>query len=348
MEQVLRVLVGFALAVVPAVLLCRVVMSLGVVDAPTEARKTQAAPVPTLGGVAVALSTLLAISVDNELIAGEFNPLLFVVGAGAIGALAVGAIDDVIGLRAALKLLLLIGIAFGVAYGGVRPDVFAPWPGLALPMPAWVAIGGSALWLVVVMNAVNFMDGANGLAMGMAAIAATGLAICAALLGRWDCAVTAGALAGALCGFLVWNVPGRLFAGDAGALFVGTVLGAIGLEIVRLRPDLVLVPPILMLPFLSDVLLTLVWRAKHGKKLFEAHRDHSYQIAIKAGLPHWQVSSVHAVWAMNAAIVAILSALLARQIPAILFVLLLVVSTWLHMKIRRAGVENGLVGKEIA
>lgn len=348
MDQVLRILVGFALAVVPSVLLCRVVMSLGVVDAPTEARKTQAAPVPTLGGVAIALSTMLAISVDNELWSGDFNPMLFIVGGGAIVALLTGVVDDVLGLRAVLKLAVLTAVGVGVAYAGVRPDVFAPWPGLELPMPVWLAIGGSALWLVVVMNAVNFMDGANGLAMGMAAIASAGLAICSALLGRWDCAVTAGALTGALCGFLVWNVSGRLFAGDAGALFVGAVLGGIGLEIVRLRPDLVLVPPILMLPFLSDVLLTLVWRAKHGKKLFEAHRDHSYQIAIKAGLQHWQVSSVHAVWAMNAAIVAILSALLARQIPVILFVLLLLVSTWLHMKIRRAGVENGLVGKEIA
>lgn len=348
MDQVLRILVGFALAVVPSVLLCRVVMSLGVVDAPTEARKTQAAPVPTLGGVAIALSTVLAISVDNELWSGDFNPMLFIVGGGAIVALLTGVVDDVLGLRAVLKLAVLTAVGVGVAYAGVRPDVFAPWPGLELPMPVWLAISGSALWLVVVMNAVNFMDGANGLAMGMAAIASAGLAICSALLGRWDCAVTAGALTGALCGFLVWNVSGRLFAGDAGALFVGAVLGGIGLEIVRLRPDLVLVPPILMLPFLSDVLLTLVWRAKHGKKLFEAHRDHSYQIAIKAGLQHWQVSSVHAVWAMNAAIVAILSALLARQIPVILFVLLLLVSTWLHMKIRRAGVENGLVGKEIA
>jgi UDP-GlcNAc:undecaprenyl-phosphate GlcNAc-1-phosphate transferase len=348
MDQVLRILVGLALAVVPSVLLCRVVMSLGVVDAPTEARKTQAAPVPTLGGVAIALSTLLAISVDNELIAGEFNPMALIVGGGAIIALLVGVVDDVLGLRAVLKLLALTAVGVGVAYAGVRPEVFEPWPGLSLPMPVWLAIGGSALWLVVVMNAVNFMDGANGLAMGMAAIASVGFAVCAALLGRWDCAVMAGALTGALCGFLVWNVSGRLFAGDAGALFVGAVLGGLGLEIVRLRPDLVLVPPILMLPFLSDVLLTLAWRAKHGKKLFEAHRDHSYQIAIKAGLKHWQVSSVHAVWAMNAAIVAILSTLLARQIPVILFVLLLLVSTWLHMKIRRAGVENGLVGKEIA
>lgn len=348
MDQVLRVILAFALAVIPSVVLCRVVISLGIVDAPTEARKMQKAPVPTAGGIAVALSAALAIAADTELISGGFNPMLFVVGAGGLAALLVGLADDVLGLRAIYKLPLLTAVATGVALVGVRPDVFAPWPGTELPIHMLIAIGGSVLWLVVVMNATNFMDGANGLAMGMAAIAAVGFAVCGAVIGAWDFALTAGALAGGLCGFLVWNVSGRLYVGDAGALFVGAILGGLGLELVRQRPDLLFVPPVLLLPFLSDVLLTLSWRARHGKKLFEAHRDHSYQIALKAGLKHWQVSSVHAIWALNAAIVGILSALLARQIPVILFVLLLLVSIWLHMKIRRAGVENGLVGKEIA
>lgn len=348
MDQIVRILLGFVLAVGPSVVLCRIVMSLGVVDAPTEARKTQPVPVPTAGGLAVVLSVALAISVDDELIAGEFNPLLLIVGGGAVAALLVGAVDDVIGLRPVLKLLAVSAIGVVIAWLGLRPDVLAAWPGLDLPIPLWLAIAGAALWLVVMMNAVNFMDGANGLAMGMAAIAAAGYCVIGAVVGKWDVAVAAGALAGGLCGFLVWNLSGRLFAGDAGALSVGAVLAGLGLEIVRARPDLLLVPPILLLPFLSDVLLTLAWRARHGKKLFAAHRDHAYQIALKAGMQHWQVSAVHAVWALNAAIVAILSALLARQVPIILFVLLLLVSTWLHLKIRRAGVRNGLVGKDIA
>jgi len=348
MDQVLRVILAFALAVIPSVILCRVVISLGIVDAPTEARKLQKAPVPTAGGLAVALSAALAVAADTELTTGGFNPMLFVIGAGGLAALLIGLADDVLSLRAIYKLLLLIVVAIAVPLAGVRPEIFALWPGAEWPVPVWLAIAGSALWLLVVMNATNFMDGANGLAMGMAAIAAAGLSICGAVIGAWDLALMAAALTGGLCGFLVWNVSGRLYVGDAGALFVGAILGGLGLELVSLRPDLLFVPPILLLPFLSDVLFTLAWRARHGKKLFVAHRDHSYQIALKAGLKHWQVSSVHAIWAMNAAIVGILSALLARQIPVILFVLLLLVSTWLHMKIRRAGVENGLVGKEIA
>lgn len=348
MDQVLRVVLAFALAVIPSVILCRVVISLGIVDAPTEARKLQKAPVPTAGGLAVALSAALAIAADTELTRGGFNPMLFLVGGGALAALLVGLVDDVIGLRAIYKLLLVTAIGVGVAVAGVRPDVLSMWPGFEWPMPVWLAVAGSALWIVVVANATNFMDGANGLAMGMAAIAAAGFATCGATIGAWDFALTAGALTGGLCGFLVWNVSGRLYVGDAGALFVGAALAGLGLELVRQRPDLLLVPPILLLPFLSDVLLTIAWRARHGKRLFVAHRDHSYQIALKAGLKHWQVSSVHAVWALNTTIVGILSALLARQIPAIMFVLLVLISTWLHMKIRRAGVENGLVGREIA
>jgi UDP-GlcNAc:undecaprenyl-phosphate/decaprenyl-phosphate GlcNAc-1-phosphate transferase len=348
MDQILRIIFGFLLAAGPAIILCRIVMSLGIVDGPTEARKTQPAPVPTAGGIAVALSVALAISVDDELISGDFNPMLFIVGGGALGALIIGVLDDVLGLRASLKLLGLIVVGVAVAWLGPRPEVFAPWPGLELPLPVWVAIAGSALWMVVVMNAVNFMDGANGLSMGMAAIASAGCCVVASVLGKPDVAVSAAALTGGLCGFLVWNMSGKLFAGDAGALAVGALLAGLSLEIVREWPQLVLVPVILLMPFLSDVFLTLIWRVKHGKNLFEAHRDHVYQIALKANLKHWQVSAVHAVWALNAAIVAILAALLQRQLPVILFVLLLAVSTWLHLKVRSAGVRNGLVGKDIA
>ena len=103
----------------------------------------------------------------------------------------------------------------------------------------------------------------------------------------------------------MWNVRGVLFVGDAGALLTGAILGGLALELVRLRPDLIFVPPILLLPYLSDVLLTLAWRTKHGKKLWVAHLDHTYQIAIKAGLKHTQVAGVHAVWTLNAAVVAV-------------------------------------------
>ncbi len=347
MAEPIRILLAFMLAVAPSLVLCRVMMSVRIMDAPTEARKVQPHAVPTSGGVAVAIASALAVVSITELTDWNLDTVLFFVGGGALAALLIGLADDILNLRAIVKLLLLLAVTAVIAGSGIRADVLAPWPGAHVDLPLAIAVAGSMAWLVVVLNAVNFMDGANGVAMGMAAIAALGLAICGALIGAWTLALLAGALAGALTGFLVWNVPGKLFVGDAGAFFAAAILGGLGLELVRLRPDLLFVPPMLLLPFLSDVLLTLAWRARHGKKLFAAHRDHTYQIAMKAGLKHWQVALVHAVWAINAAVFAVIATIMGKQVPAIAFVLLLLVSTWIHWRVRRSGVDAGLVGANI-
>jgi UDP-GlcNAc:undecaprenyl-phosphate GlcNAc-1-phosphate transferase len=303
--------------------------------------------VPTAGGLAVAISTALAITADAELTGSGYPLGLIITGAGAIAVLAIGLADDILNLRAVIRLGVIALIAAAVAWLGVRADTLGFWPGAAIELPLALAIAGSALWLIVVINAVNFMDGANGLSMGMAAIAAVGLAVCGGLIGAPHVMFAAVALAGGLAGFLVWNVRGLLFVGDAGALFTGAMLGGLGLELVRLRPDLLFVPAILLLPFLSDVLLTLAWRTRHGKKLFAAHLDHTYQIAIKTGLKHTQVAGVHAVWALNAAVVAAGATMVGGYAPVIAFIALLAISTWVHWRVRKAGVANGLVGADI-
>lgn len=347
MDDFLHLLILFLLAAAPSIVLCRIVISLRIVDAPTEARKQQKAPVPTAGGIAVALSMALAVATNAEMTGSGYPMPMLVAGGGALGVLLLGLADDILKLRAEVRLAVVAAIALGMAVMDLRADVMGFWPGAAVELPLAVAIVGSACWLVVVINAVNFMDGANGLAMGMACVAALGLAACGLAIGAWHIVLPCVALAGGLAGFLVWNVRGVLYVGDAGALFAGAVLGGLGLELVRLRPDLLFVPAILLLPFLSDVLLTLAWRSKHGKKLFEAHLDHTYQIAIKAGLKHTQVAGVHAVWAINAAVVAIGATMVGGYAPAIAFVALLAISTWVHWKVRRAGVANGLVGADV-
>lgn len=347
MTELLHILIVFALAAIPSVTLCRVVITLRIVDAPTEARKTQKRPVPTAGGLAVALSAGLALASYVEFTRSGYSLALIICGLGAIGVLLIGLVDDILKLNATAKLVAIAVIGFGMAASGLYPAAMTFWPGASVDLPVALAIAGAALWLVVVINAVNFMDGANGLSMGMACVAAIGLAACSAVVGAWHITLASTALAGGLVGFLVWNVRGLLFVGDAGALFAGALLGGLGLELVRLRPDLLFVPPILLLPFLSDVLLTIAWRAKHGKKLFAAHLDHSYQIAIKTGLKHTQVAGVHAVWALNAAVVAVGASMIGGYAPVIAFVALLAISTWVHWRVRRAGVANGLVGADI-
>jgi UDP-N-acetylmuramyl pentapeptide phosphotransferase/UDP-N-acetylglucosamine-1-phosphate transferase len=219
-------------------------------------------------------------------------------------------------LSARLKLIVMLGIALWFVAAGVRVEILSPWPGAAFVLPVMLGAAGSILWLVLVMNAVNFMDGANGLAMGMALIASAALGACAIEALRFDLALPAFAMAGALAGFLVWNVPGKLFAGDAGSLFVGLVLGGISLGLVHERPEWLFVPPLILAPFLSDVVLTLLWRARNRKPLFHAHRDHAYQIAIKAGLRHGQVSLLHAILAFNAAGMGVIAAIAGGRWPA--------------------------------
>lgn len=348
LDTPLSILIAFLLAAAPSVLLCRVVMSMKIMDAPNEARKIQPRAIPTSGGLAVATSTFLAAVAVSELTNWTLDVTVLVVGGASFIALLVGLADDILTLRAFLRLVLITGIALGMTIFGPHVETLVLWPGVSLQLPLVLGVLGSAFWLVVIINAVNFMDGANGLAMGMAAVAAAGLAICGAVVGAWDIALLSGALAGALAGFLVWNVRGKLFVGDAGAYFAGAMLGGLSLELVRVRPDLLFVPPMLLLPFLSDVLLTLAWRSKHGKALFASHRDHAYQIAMKAGLKHWQVSTVHAVFALNAVVLAVVTTILGGYAPAVAFIALLVVSTWTHWKVRRSGVANGLVGADIA
>jgi UDP-GlcNAc:undecaprenyl-phosphate/decaprenyl-phosphate GlcNAc-1-phosphate transferase len=323
------------------------VIGLGVRDAPTEARKTQAHPVPTSGGLGFGLAAMLAVLLATEVWPGDLSVAgVWVVGAGGTAALLLGFLDDARPLPARVKLLLMLAIAIAMAAGGVRADILTPWLGVSFELPYILALAGSVAWLVVVMNAVNFMDGANGLSMGMALIGALGLGGLGLLCGRPDIAAAALALAAALGGFLVWNIPGKLFAGDAGALFAGAMLGGLSLLLVRERPDFLLAPPLVLMPYLSDVLLTLAWRWKHGKKLFAAHRDHAYQIALKAGLSHVQVSGIHAVWAINAAAIGVAAATAGPRVLLLAFLALLAASVWVHRRVRRSGERAGLVGAD--
>jgi UDP-N-acetylmuramyl pentapeptide phosphotransferase/UDP-N-acetylglucosamine-1-phosphate transferase len=338
------VLIALALGLV----LCRLVMLLGVKDAPDEARKIQKTAVPTSGGIGFAAATLIAAFIVSGFVSWRVGGGLMAAAAGALPYLVMGYVDDRLKLDSITKLGVMLGGALLMVWGGVSAEAMVVAPGYGWPLPPMVGGFGSLLWIIILVNAVNFMDGANGLSMGMALIAAIGFAVLAAFTGAWDVATLSAALAGALGGFLVWNVSGKLFAGDAGALFVGAQLAGLSLLIVRARPDWVLAPPTIMAPFLTDVVLTLMWRARHGKSLFVAHRDHTYQIAMKAGLKHWQVSLIHAVWALNAAALGVMAAIAGGYAPLAVFVALMAVSIWIHLRIRKMGVRSGLVGPNIA
>jgi UDP-N-acetylmuramyl pentapeptide phosphotransferase/UDP-N-acetylglucosamine-1-phosphate transferase len=299
-----------AIAIVPfavSLFVCWLMIRLGPKDAPDGGRKTQAAPVPSSGGIGV-LAGLVAGAAVLAFMAPPIAEALFAAPIAGIAAFTVfaallGWADDVYGLPALTKLVALLGAAAAAVIIGPQPGtLWIDGAGINLPwaLGAVIAVG----FIFIMANAVNFMDGANGIAMGASLIilAALGLmrvpnSLYASGDGSPDilmamCFIAAAALAG----FLVCNLPGKLFAGDAGSLSVGGLIG--GASVMFAMNGLVLIPLTLCLPILIDVFLTLAWRARHGRPLMQAHRDHAYQLLLRAGWPHGKVARLW--WGMTA------------------------------------------------
>lgn len=264
------------------------------------------APTPQGGGVGLALGVGGALAGYVWLrpagLGGEAQ-LAGLAGVTAFGALigAVGLADDLLELGPRLKFFVLGGASVGLAAVGGPVELLPIAGAVGLATPGVAGLLGAALWAFTAVNAVNFMDGINGLVGGAIAIAGVALALLAALAGAPEAAALAGALAGAALGFLFWNARDRaaVFMGDSGALFFGALYAGAALLYIRAAPPgAVYIAPLLVLPMLSDVLMTLAWRAGRGRALLRPHRDHAYQRRVGAGARHLSSSAV--VWAESA------------------------------------------------
>jgi UDP-GlcNAc:undecaprenyl-phosphate/decaprenyl-phosphate GlcNAc-1-phosphate transferase len=282
--------------------LCALLRHVPLLDSPDGGRKQQKAPVPRTGGIGILGAILITLGAFALL--AEPSSLEGMAGGRFLFALAlvitpwvIGFLDDWLGLSALLKLALLCGWA-----------VFAAVPFFMSGGAGGLLLGlAVTAWLVVITNAVNFMDGANGLAMGSVAIMHVGLFPLYAVLMMCfgNCVrdpvgefalVAQLALFGAVLGFLVWNMRGGLYAGDCGSLGAGGLFGLmavyhLGAGMDGVRAALVVLT--LSLPFLIDVLWTLAWRSLKGRNLLQAHTDHAYQRLIARG---WGHASAAAFW----------------------------------------------------
>ncbi len=283
MDLTSAALLGVGVSAATAAAVASLVAWAGPVDNP-RARGFHAHPTVTSGGLAIMAGAslgLIAFTLASLEGRADLGRAALTFGfAGVVGLM--GAVDDLfdIGAKAKLVLQALVGLVFAVLVA--RIEVLPLAPGLIVPLGMVVGALGTALWLVVVTNAVNFMDGANGLAAGCVAVALAGLAAAGLDHGQPAVAGVALAAAAAIVGFLPWNLPGkRLFQGDVGALFTGFLVAGLAVTAATAAPDravsLYLVP-FALTPFLTDVLLTLAIRAKRRESLFQAHRDHLYQL----------------------------------------------------------------------
>src|SRR5262249_11276191 len=136
------------------------------------------------------------------------------------------------------------------------------------------------LWIVAVMNLVNFMDGINGLVSGSAMIAAAMLALIAPIGHEPFVHFSALLLLASTAGFFVFNFPGgRIFLGDTGSMFLGYMLASLAVIGATKEGGQIsfYIVPILISPLLFDAIFTIAARARRGETLWVAHRDHLYQ-----------------------------------------------------------------------
>src|SRR3954469_3856713 len=279
-----EVLYGAALALLIVILLTPAVGGmarlLGVVDRPGGRRLNRGA-VPRLGGLALFFGIFIPALAFLPL-GSETRGLLL----GAAVATTVGAIDDFRGLVWWEKL-------GGQVAAAAIPTIFGIWvhrftfPVLGVhAFPEWVGLTLTVLWIVAIMNMVNFLDGLDGLAAGVCAISGFTFCLIALSLHRPNPALLAAVVFGACLGFLRHNFyPARIFMGDSGALLLGFVLGALAVQgllktaavATLLFPLLVLAVPIL------DTSFVVAKRIKYGQPVYTADRTHLHHRFLNIG-----------------------------------------------------------------
>lgn len=269
-------------------------LRLGAVSVPGGRHVHQTA-IPRLGGLAICggfLAAVTAVYFHSPEAAKSFNAIpLRLVGlvAGGVAMCAVGVIDDTRGIRALYKLLLQVAVSvFAFACGLRIMVVHLPLVGdihmwaLALPL--------TVLWIVGVVNAVNLIDGLDGLAAGVVFFAATTNFVVAWLNAAPLVALLAGAIAGAVLGFLIYNWnPARIFMGDSGSYFLGYVLATTALVNTSQKGATavsLLVPVMALGVPIFDTLFAMVRRILERRPVFSPDRGHIHHRLLDMGLTH--------------------------------------------------------------
>jgi UDP-N-acetylmuramyl pentapeptide phosphotransferase/UDP-N-acetylglucosamine-1-phosphate transferase len=250
-----------------------------VLDRPNE-RSSHAVPTPRGGGIAV-IGTVLLIWVGAGA-AGRVTPEIFLVCLAAGLLAAVCWIDDLHGLSPVTRLTAQAAtVVIGLLALPEADNAVLGWVGSTA---YFTALGLLWMWWV---NLYNFMDGIDGIAGSQAAAISGGLLLLTGLGSGVDptVALLAAAILGASLGFLAWNwSPARIFLGDVGSAPLGYLTGylLIGLAAAG-RWKVALILP---LYFLADATITLARRLVRGERVWQAHRQHYYQQAVRRGLGH--------------------------------------------------------------
>jgi UDP-GlcNAc:undecaprenyl-phosphate GlcNAc-1-phosphate transferase len=271
--------IGVSAAATPAV--SRLALALGVVDRPDERKVNRRENIPLLGGIAVAAGLYVGLATgilwidEPSGLKGHLEAYLI----GGTVLLAMGMVDDRWSLEAFPKLVGQVGVAAVAIHFGFRIDHLTdPISYTVWMFPTWLVWVVTGLWIVGVTNAMNLMDGLDGLCTGIGVIIAGTLSYIAWQSGLVSGLVVGAALVGGLLGFLPYNFPpARIFLGDTGAYFIGYCLSLLALDGYQKVTVLTFIVPLLVLAVpILDTMLSVFRRIRRRSNPLSADRMHMH------------------------------------------------------------------------
>ena len=290
---------AFLVALIATPIVKSLAQKWGAVDVPKDGRRMHDHPIPRMGGLAIFLGFLLSVIlfipfVQTDGLGMQLQGMLL----GAVIIVVLGILDDIYALPALPKLIVqIVAAVIAVCSGNVietisNPNIFSNDLYWEL---GWLSIPVTVIWIVAVTNAVNLIDGLDGLACGVSTISSMTVLVIALTVAEPTVAVLMACLAGGCIGFLPYNTnPAKIFMGDTGSTFLGYVLAVVSIQgLFKYYTLISFVVPFLMLGLpIFDTCFAFIRRIAHGQSPMHADRSHIHHRLIDMGLNQKQAVAV--------------------------------------------------------
>ena len=265
----------FLLCFVLTPIVIRLGWKIGAVDVPLDGRRMHRRSIPRDGGLAIFASFLIGLVVLNE-----WNVFLACLSFGCGIMMLVGLADDILGLGAWAKLLLQVAVSTAAIWGS------------GLVRGIWVTF--AVFWVVLLINAHNFIDGMDGLLCGCGAIECLMLGACFFIAGEGVLGIVALYLMAACVAFRIYNrYPAHVFAGDCGSEALGFVLGMLSLPLFGEKIHFSSIAPLFIFAYpIIDLFSSVARRILHGYSPFRADRAHLHHRIFAAGISHAECTDI--------------------------------------------------------
>lgn len=291
MNETVKILLPFVCAFLLAFLstpfVKKLAKKIGAIDIPKDKRRMHTDSVPLIGGLAIFLGFLV-----STVIFTEIDIKIIAILSGALIMVMLGVFDDKYALGAKFKLMIQIIAAAIPVIAGVRIErIILPFLKSGGIEFGWLAYPITILWIVALTNAVNLIDGLDGLAAGVSAIASFSMFLIALMQGNYVIAVMSAALVGACCGFLPYNFsPASIFMGDTGSTFLGFVMASLSvLGLFKIHAIISFAVPFIAFGIpIFDTSFAIFRRIKEHRPIMSPDRGHLHHRLVDMGFSHKQ------------------------------------------------------------